>query len=399
MNLVFITGNNPFGSSAFGGAESSCRLIAEQLARRGHRVTYLTEEVGAAERALARHAGVDLRTFPHRSEAGNWLAARLARHRNGRDLRRCVPERDADLVYCFYEIGCLKVARALQRQQRRKTRLVMRMAGLHWADRISQKPKLAARFTDWFNSVDSVNFISAALVGMTERKLAELGMKVDFRHRFVLDIGSSVAVGRTIAYATLPAQPFEIVMATRFSTYQKRQDILLRAAALLPKSAAIRITLIGDGAARPEMQRLAADLGIDDRVTFLPFSSQSALWDRLRRAHLLCHSVDYEGLGKVIIESMALGLPVLVSDVEPLRSYIVDGETGFLVGNDPALWAARILRLVDDPAARARVSAAGMAYVREHYDSAKNAALYEGEFETIMRGGSVIGAPPRPVTA
>ncbi len=393
MNLVFITGNNPYGSTVFGGAESSCRLIAEQLAQHGHRITYLTEDVSDTERTLARHAGVDLRAFPRRSEDGNWLVARFARLLNERNLRRCVPGRDADLVYCFYEISCLRVARALAQQQRRPARIVLRMAGLHWSERVARSPKLAARFAHWFNTVDSVNFISAALVGMTERKLAEFGMNVAFRHRFVLDIGSSVAVGRSVAYESLPAQPFEIVMATRFSTYQKRQDILLRAAALLPKDATIGITLIGDGTTKPEMQRLAAELGVDDRVTFRPFQSQPVLWDQLLRAHLLCHGVEYEGLGKIISESMALGLPVLASDFEPLRSYITECENGFLVGNDPALWAARISALADDPAARARVSAGAMAYIRKNYDPAENAAAYERHFDEIIRGGLASEAP------
>lgn len=387
MKLVFLTRHNPYGTASHGGAESSSRLIAEHLARRGHQVTYLAERVAAPERAVAQQAGVELRRFARRAEDGNRLAQWFARTLNDWLIRWCLRDREVDLVYCFYEASALKTALAL-RQQRPDVKIVMRMAGLHWYERARRNPKNAERFIHWFNAVDSVNFIAEPLVAMTNQKLAELGMKVAFQHHFVLDIGSSVAVGRRTAYETLPPTPFRIVMAARFSTYQKRQDILIRAAALLPEDVAVQITFIGDGVTRPELQRLAAELGVADRVTFSPFQSQPALWAQLQEAHLLCHSVDYEGLGKIVIESMASGLPVLASEVEPLRSYIIDGENGFLVRNDPAAWAAKIGRLIEGRGARARVSAAAMAYVRRHYDPTVTAAVYEERFAAIIQRGS-----------
>jgi glycosyltransferase involved in cell wall biosynthesis len=211
-------------------------------------------------------------------------------------------------------------------------------------------------------------------------------MHVAFRHSFVQDIGSSAKLGRDTSYAALSDTPFQIIMATRFHDYQKRQDILIQAAAQLPKDRAIEITLIGDGVNKSDMIALAADLGVTDRVKFVAFQSQQMLWEQLERVNLLCHSVDYEGLGKIIIESMALGLPVLASDVAPLNSYIRDGENGFLATNHPAAWADKICQLIDDPSALARVSEASMAYIRAHYDPDENVKAYERQFEAIVGG-------------
>ena len=104
----------------------------------------------------------------------------------------------------------------------------------------------------------------------------------------------------------------------------------------------------------------------------------------MRAADLLCHPCDYEGLGKIILESMMLGLPVLVSDVPPLDAYVLEGETGFRVANTPEAWAEKLVALAADKARLPGVSARARAFVEANYDVGRNIDLYEAQFESLL---------------
>ena len=99
------------------------------------------------------------------------------------------------------------------------------------------------------------------------------------------------------------------------------------------------------------------EAGLADAVRFYPFSStvhQEILGDAM-----YVNSSDFEGLSNAMLESMAIGLPVVCTDcpVGGARSVITDGENGLLVPmQDPQALADAMGRLADDPALRARVS-------------------------------------------
>lgn len=65
------------------------------------------------------------------------------------------------------------------------------------------------------------------------------------------------------------------------------------------------------------------------------------------------------------IEAMALGIPVLASDVEPYRGTVIDGVNGYLIRRK-ADWGKRLHELASDPAARAEMGAKGQEMAREH---------------------------------
>lgn len=103
----------------------------------------------------------------------------------------------------------------------------------------------------------------------------------------------------------------------------------------------------------------------------------------LAASHIACQPSSYrEGLPKSALEAMAAGKPLVATNIPGCREAVVDGETGFLVPPRNAFALAEALaRLIEDPALRARMGAAGRARVEEHFSDAiicaKTLAIYE----------------------
>ena len=143
-----------------------------------------------------------------------------------------------------------------------------------------------------------------------------------------------------------PQVPPLVLFAGRIQPL-KSPDTLLRASALLADvdhRVAIVGGVSGSGAERPEaMADLAAELGIADRVDFVPAVSQAELADWYSRASAVCVPSYNESFGLVAIEAQACGTPVVASRVGGLATAVADGVTGTLVdGHDPADFAAAL---------------------------------------------------------
>jgi D-inositol-3-phosphate glycosyltransferase len=141
----------------------------------------------------------------------------------------------------------------------------------------------------------------------------------------------------------------------------KAPDVLLRAAALLPPGVRVLIAggVSGSGLAAPDsLIRLAGELGITDRVTFLPPQSRENLVNVYRAADLVAVPSYSESFGLVAVEAQACGTPVVAAAVGGLPVAVADGRSGTLVdGHDPHRWAAAITALLDsDPGALSRAA-------------------------------------------
>lgn len=129
----------------------------------------------------------------------------------------------------------------------------------------------------------------------------------------------------------------------------KAPDILLQAAAKLP---GVRIVVAGgpsgSGLAAPDgLVALAAELGIADRVTFLPPQSRENLATLFRAADLVAVPSYSESFGLVAVEAQACGTPVVAAAVGGLPVAVRDGVSGTLVpGHDVEKWAAAIDELL-----------------------------------------------------
>jgi D-inositol-3-phosphate glycosyltransferase len=161
----------------------------------------------------------------------------------------------------------------------------------------------------------------------------------------------------------------------------KAPDILLRAAAKLrahdpARAARLRVVVVGapsgSGLDDPGwLPGLAAHLGLQQLVQFVPPVAHDRLADYYRAADLTIVPSYNESFGLVALESQACGTPVIAAAVGGLPTAVSDGESGLLVsGHDPAIWARAIGEVLwqpgrlDELRANARLHATGFSWQR-----------------------------------
>jgi glycosyltransferase involved in cell wall biosynthesis len=140
----------------------------------------------------------------------------------------------------------------------------------------------------------------------------------------------------------------------------KGQEVLIRAASeLIRHGEKIFLVLLGDGELRQDLEQLTIHLGIAEHVRFLGWRPDVA---RVMAAcDIFCLPSRNEGMGKVLVEAMAMGKPIIASSIGGIPDIVRSGENGILVPvGDAAAWAEAIARLCRDPEERRRMGDAGM---------------------------------------
>jgi glycosyltransferase involved in cell wall biosynthesis len=134
---------------------------------------------------------------------------------------------------------------------------------------------------------------------------------------------------------------------------------LLEAFALaLGRAPSARLVLVGDGPDRPALQEQVTALGLGPAVRFAGWRTDLPALYRTFDAVVL--SSRNEGTPLAVIEAMAAGRPVVATSVGGVPDVVADGKTGMLVPpDDPRTLADALVALVDGPALRRSLGAAG----------------------------------------
>lgn len=136
-------------------------------------------------------------------------------------------------------------------------------------------------------------------------------------------------------------------------------DTLLRAFALavLGQSPHVHVRIVGDGSEAPALKKLAVELQIDHRVTFVGRITGEQLFEEYARAEIFCGLSRSEALGNVFLEAQAAGCAVLATNVGGIPEIVLDGVTGILVPPDDVEAAAFILKqFLEDVPLRTRLA-------------------------------------------
>jgi glycosyltransferase involved in cell wall biosynthesis len=166
------------------------------------------------------------------------------------------------------------------------------------------------------------------------------------------------------------------VLAVGSFNDKKGFDQLIRAAHFVgARGVDVEVELVGDGPEAAALARLARGLGIERKVRFRGWVTPDEVRAAMLDATMLVHPST--GLGDavptVIKEALALGTPVVASDVAGIPELLNGGRCGVLVPpRDAAALSFAIEKLLTEPAERARLAAAGRAHAERMFDLALN---------------------------
>lgn len=189
----------------------------------------------------------------------------------------------------------------------------------------------------------------------------------------------------TAAFAPPPSRrhggPLRILCVSRL-VLGKGLTLLFEAMAGLDVDT--ELVLVGDGPERSRLERRAGELGV--RVRFAGAVGQDEIRRHYAEADVFCLPSFAEGVPVVLMEAMAMGLPVVATRISGIPELVDDGATGLLV--PPARadeLASALAELASDPGRREAMGAAARDAVVERYDLEANAPELAGLFSGRSR--------------
>jgi glycosyltransferase involved in cell wall biosynthesis len=170
-----------------------------------------------------------------------------------------------------------------------------------------------------------------------------------------------------------PTRPERDIICVARLAFPKGVDVLLHAWGRMMHAAPAwrasvrpRLLLVGDGADRAQLERIARELGIEDSIAFMGMRSDTVTL--LQRSWGFVLPSRWEGMPNALLEAMACGLPCIATRVSGSEDIIVDGVNGLLVEpEDPVALAEALRRLIEDSDLAERLALEARSTTLRHY--------------------------------
>ena len=165
---------------------------------------------------------------------------------------------------------------------------------------------------------------------------------------------------------------------------EKGQRFLVRAMAeVRARDPDVILLVVGEGSERAALERQIKATGLGDRVRLLGWRRDTMVL--MAAVDAVVQPTLQEAFSQVMAEALWMGKPLVITDVGGVTDVIRDGENGLLVPKaDPNALAGAVARLVADAPLRARLGAAGRAYVEEQLTIEKIIPMYEQVYLRAM---------------
>lgn len=341
------------GYSPTGGVQVHVGALVRELDRRGVTQTVLTSYKPGAPRTqpLGQHALVRRFGVPLRRWRQLW-ALPAAYAALGRSAR-------ADLVHVHpsADLAALPIALAVARTHRVPLVMTLHSSALYTMRAVS--PRLA-----------TLKVLGSPAEAMGLRQADAVITLTDRTRDLVIGSGINPSRVRTIpqpynqaSFAGPFQDPFpevphpRVVFVGRFSP-EKGVPVLVEAFSRLRNPA--HLILIGDGRAKAQVEAAIRKFRVGGKVTvsgFLPHPTAAAA---MAHSQVVALPSLFEEAGTVVVEAMALGVPIVASDTGGIRQTAGDGKAALLVPpGDPAALAAGLDQVLGDRALASQLSEAG----------------------------------------
>ena len=332
--------------------------LCQALRDRGATITLVfAEEIRSELAQRFREAGAAI-------EVANYGRGRL---RFLAHLRRIVAQYEVSLVHvCFFDyfsavpwLAWLSGAKQVLYEQLNSGELT----ATSWKKQLLQlRGALATQPAVKIIAIS--NFVKEQLVevGIPSEKIIVRHLGVD-TSRFRPD-----AEARGVWVKDCGVHPEAVVISTVsvLRSFKNPQTIIQACGLLAKRSVPFKLLVAGDGAMLGELQQLAVELGISDRIHWLGYCADPA--SLLQASDIFVLASTGEAFGLVLAEAMACGVPVVGSRSGAIPEIVEDGVTGLLAtARDEVSFADAMEKLARDERLRRQMGANGLARVREKF--------------------------------
>ncbi|OGR57862.1 MAG: hypothetical protein A2X36_01445 [Elusimicrobia bacterium GWA2_69_24] len=224
--------------------------------------------------------------------------------------------------------------------------------------------RLAAALSSWLIFVSQDNMRTAAACGIGSPRRQSLIRSGVALARFPAPVPDRAAKRASLA---LPGAGPWVLSVGNLKAQKNAMDFARLAGRLAPKHPAASFLFVGDGPLRPALEAAIAEAGLQERAHLLGWRDDVP--ELLAVADVFVLTSLWEGLPRALVEAMRSGLPCACYAVDGVRDLISDGRNGFAA--PPGDWeglADRVARLLEDPALRRRLGAAGTADIGIEFD-------------------------------
>lgn len=197
-----------------------------------------------------------------------------------------------------------------------------------------------------------------------------------------------------LAPQPVESKTFEVLMVCRLVEKKGVTDALQAILEVQQTIPEVRLRIAGDGELRLQIEQTIREHGLESRVSLLGFVDNSQVQELMRASDvLLAPSVtaadgDEEGLPNVLIESAAVGLPIIATNHAGAPELIQDGVSGFLVPErDSRALADRLIAMAKQPAMRLNFSSSARRIIEQEFDLLSSVAQLESIYDRVVSDG------------
>src|SRR6185503_12507780 len=169
--------------------------------------------------------------------------------------------------------------------------------------------------------------------------------------------------------------------------HEKNIGFLLRVLGEVVRSVpTVLFVIAGEGPALPGLRRAAVEAGLGGHVLFVGYlDRRGPLLDCYRAADVFVFASRTETQGLVLLESLALGVPVVSTAVLGTKEVLANAAGAIVVREDVAEFAAAVTRVLTERALRAKLASAGREFVERQWSSREMARRLLGLYEELVR--------------
>jgi glycosyltransferase involved in cell wall biosynthesis len=201
-------------------------------------------------------------------------------------------------------------------------------------------------------------------------------------------------------YETPRDRPARIVAVGRLVEKKGFADLIDACAVLARRGCAFSCRIIGNGVLKADLQAQLERLGLQGRVELVGPRPQNEVVKEVQSAAVLAAPCivgkdgDRDGLPNVIQEALALGTPVVSTDVTGIPEVVRDGETGLQVPQqDPSALATALERLLTDCELRVELASRARRFMEAEFDIHRNTARRRAVFQAVVDQANMATVP------